>query len=194
MTTTWMVLVIVLWAAVLLLITLVLGLSRRTQDLAAALHQSSAPTRAAQTEVLGPRVGTFVELESEAQSLTVRGSPRSKRIVLFLNASCAPCHMFGDELIAAREDGFVFDGHDFVLVTDELGADFYRVLSPNEIVVQRTNEISRRLGINATPYGLAIDSTGRATWSGIASNFDDLLLMLASFDPTRDDGAPADFQ
>jgi hypothetical protein len=89
--------------------------------------------------------------------------------------------MLGDELIAAGEDGFVMVGSDLVLVTDELGAEFYRALGADEIVVQPANEISRQLGIIATPYGIAVDVSGIVRWSGIVGNFDDVLAMVAAF-------------
>lgn len=84
-------------------------------------------------------------------------------------------------LVAAREnDGFLSEGSDLVLVTDELGVDFYRTLGASEVLVQRTNEISDRLKINAAPYGLAVDASGIVRWSGVPYCLDDVRAMAAA--------------
>jgi hypothetical protein len=67
-----------------------------------------------------------------------------------------------------------------VLVTDDLGASFYGGLRASTVVVEPSSEISRALGIHATPYGLAVDATGVVKWSGVAGNFDDILSMAAT--------------
>ncbi|HEY3771992.1 MAG TPA: hypothetical protein VGL69_03285 [Solirubrobacteraceae bacterium] len=180
MTPVWMVLVAALWFAVALLLVMVLGLSRRVRDLSEAWAEDPVRPEHADGAALGPRLGSTVDLVPMSSPATV-GGPGRDRVVLFLNSSCGASHMLGDELIAAGEDGFVMVGSDLVLVTDELGAEFYRALGADEIVVQPANEISRQLGIIATPYGIAVDVSGIVRWSGIVGNFDDVLAMVAAF-------------
>jgi hypothetical protein len=180
MTSIWIMLVAGLWFAVALLLVMVLGLSRRVRELGEAGDEDRVRLEPADEVALGPRLGSTIDLVPMA-SPTAAGGHGRDRVVLFLNSSCGASHMFGDELLAAGEDGFVMVGSDLVLVTDELGAEFYRGLGADEIIVQPANEISRQLGIIATPYGMAIDASGVVRWSGIAGNFDDVLAMVAAF-------------
>jgi hypothetical protein len=179
MTGTWMALVIALWAVVLVLLVLVLGLSRRLQELSENSRQAPVPVLTGSAgSVRGPLVGSTIDLLPPSTP-GVDGEPAKHRIVLILNSSCGPCHMLGDEVIAAKEDGFVFDS-DLVLITDEFGAEFYGGLGAGTVIVEPSNEVSRSLGVNATPYGLAVDATGVVRWSGVAGNFDDVLSMAAA--------------
>jgi hypothetical protein len=180
MTSTWMALVIALWFVVAVLLAMVLGLSRRVRELSESRGESPVVIERDDGAVLGPRVGSTIDLAPLSSPARPGDEPRD-RIVLFLASSCGPCHLLGDELIAAAEDGFVLVGSDLVLVTDELGSEFYRGLGADEIVVQPKNEISRHLGIIATPYGIAVDAAGVVRWSGIAGNFDDVLAMVSAF-------------
>jgi hypothetical protein len=173
MTASWMALVIALWVVVLMLIALVLGLNRRVRELSEALA-GPAGLEDARAVVKGPEVGSIIELSA------AEGTQGRDRVVLFLSASCGPCHALGDEFAAARKDGFVLDGSELVLVTDELGADFYRALGADDVLVQPANEISRRLGVNAYPYGVAVDASGVVRWSGVPHHLDDVRSMVAA--------------
>jgi hypothetical protein len=178
MTGTWTALMLALWVVVAVLLALVLGLTRRVRDLETKRAGTAVVVAGADVATLGPVVGTTVDFPGARPRGTV-GTEARDRLVLFLNSSCGPCHLLGDEVIAARDDGFVFDS-DLVLVTDELGASFYLGLKASTVVVEPSNEISRALGIHATPYGLAVDATGVVKWSGVAGNFDDVLSMAAA--------------
>lgn len=178
MTGTWTALMLALWVVVVVLLALVLGLSRRVRDLEGSRTGGTVVVASAEVSTLGPMVGTRVDFPG-ASPRGIAGAEAKDRLVLFLNSSCGPCHMLGDEVIAARDDGFVLDS-DLVLVTDELGASFYGGLRAATVVVEPSNEISRGLGIHATPYGLAVDATGVVKWSGVAGNFDDVLSMAAA--------------
>jgi hypothetical protein len=182
MTTSWMALVIVLWVVVLVLVALVLGLSRRVRELSEGIAGVPAGLGDARAVIKGPEVGSIIELVPPGSSpLSAKEDIEGQdRVVLFLSASCGPCHGLGDEVVAARKDGFVFDGSELVLVTDEPGADFYQALQADEVLVQSTNEISRRLGINATPYGVAMDASGIVRWSGVPRRLDDVRSMVAA--------------
>lgn len=179
MTTSWMALVIALWVVVLMLIALVLGLSRRVRELSAGFAGGPAGLDAV---IKGPEVGSTIELAPPGSSpVSVEdGIEARDRVVLFLSASCGPCHALGDEIVAARKDGFVLDGSELVLVTDEQGADSYRELRADDVLVQPTNDISRRLGINATPYGVAMDASGVVRWSAVPHRLDDVRSMVAA--------------
>jgi hypothetical protein len=172
------VLVLGLWVVVVVLLALVLGLSRRVRDLEGNRIGRTVVVADGEISTLGPIVGSSVDFPGASRRGIV-GNEARDRLVLFLNSSCGPCHLLGDEVIAAREDGFVFDS-DLVLVTDELGASFYGGLRASTVVVEPSNEISQALGIHATPYGLALDRTGVVKWSGVAGNFDDVLSMAAA--------------
>jgi hypothetical protein len=178
MTGTWTALMVALWVVVVVLLALVLGLSRRVRDLETNRSGGTVVVKGAELSTLGPVVGSTVDLPG-ASPRGIAGIEARDRLVLFLNSSCGPCHLLGDEVIAARDDGFVFDS-DLVLVTDELGASFYGGLRASTVVVEPSSEISRALGIHATPYGLAVDATGVVKWSGVAGNFDDILSMAAT--------------
>jgi len=180
MTPVWIALMVALWFAVALLLVMVLGLSRRVRELGEGWGGDPVRLGPAGGAALGPLLGSTIDLAPMSAPATIGGRGRD-RVVLFLNSSCAASHMLCDELIAAREDGFVMVGSDLVLITDELGAEFYRGLGADEIVVQPANEISRQLGIIATPYGIAVNASGTVRWSGIAGNFDDVLAMVAAF-------------
>ena len=170
---------VALWLVVLVLIVLVLGLSRRVRDLSKRLDQRPVGGDDMDSPIRGPRIGSTLELAPVAK----RGEEGRDRIVLFLNSSCGPCHVLADELAAAREGGYLnlLAGTELVVVTDDLGAKFYGGLGADEVVVQPANDISTQLGINATPYGIAVDAAGVVRWSGIAGDFDDLLAMAAAF-------------
>lgn len=182
MTTSWMALMIALWVVVLVLIALVLGLSRRVRELSEGLAGGPAGLAGARAVIKGPEVGSTIELvpPSSSPMSTKEGTQERDRVVLFLSTSCGPCHALGDEIVAARNDGFAFNGSELVLVTDELGTDFYRALQADDVLVQPANEISRRLGINAAPYGVAMDASGIVRWSGAPHRLDDVRSMVAA--------------
>ncbi|MGH3599833.1 MAG: TlpA family protein disulfide reductase [Pseudonocardiaceae bacterium] len=172
-----MALVIALWVVVLGLIALVLGLSRRVRELSDRF--ASGP--AGQDMAKGPKVGSIIELAPPDSSRAAEDDIEAEaRVVLFLSTSCGPCHSLGDEIVAARNDGFALVGSDLVLVTDELGAEFYRELRADDVLVQPANEIARRLGINATPYGVAVDASGVVRWSGVPHHLDDVRSMASA--------------
>jgi hypothetical protein len=171
-------LVLALWVVVAALLALVLGLGRRVRDLEGNRAGGTMVVTRPEISTLGPVVGSRVDFPG-ASPPGIVGTEARDRLVLFLNSSCGPCHLLGDEVIAARDDGFIFDS-DLVLVTDELGASFYGGLRASTVVVEPSSELSRALGIHATPYGLAVDATGIVKWSGVVGNFDDVLSMAVA--------------
>lgn len=186
----WVTLIIVLWAVVAVLIVLVLGLSRRVRDLSAAWSpempaSGDGPRR---VTIGGPAIGSRFEFSPSGEPAAVQaGCERRDQVVLFLSTSCGPCRTLGESLVASRELDAALKDIERVLVTDEQGEGVYGGLPVTEVIVQREDEISRRLGINATPFGIATDSTGIVRWAGIPQSAEDVLAMATACGSARDD-------
>ena len=174
----WIVLIGVLWIVVLGLIVMVAGLSSRVRSLAAPGSSPEAPL------VLGPPVGRKVTLAPILSQL-VAESPGSGVILLFLHGTCGPCHTLWEQLTSADELAQQLDGIHPVLITDEPGQTIFVGSFTSDVLVQRDDEISHQLEVNASPYGLALDSAGSVRWSGLPNTVEDVLAMATALGRTN---------
>ena len=194
----WIIVVGLLWIVVVGLAVMVAGLSSRLLELTTAApsrHHAVAPPG---PFVVGPAVDVQLTLPA-ALSKPAREPDYAGEILLFLHASCGPCRAFWDELSGSDRLHVPLDGIRRQLVTDEEGEGIFAGSLMTDVVVQEDDEISRRLEINASPYGLALDSDGFVRWSGVPHTVEDLLAMAKALRRPREEllhsvwspGAPA---
>ncbi len=128
----------------------------------------------------GPRVGSDLKLPA-ALAATQPPVNATGAVILFLHASCGPCLSLWESLTAEGGD-LERDLPDLtrILVTDDHGESIFSGPPFNEVFVQHANEISREMNVGATPYGIAVDSSGVVRWSGIPHTTDDVLGMAAN--------------
>ena len=194
MSAAWVTLIVVLWTVVAVLIALVLGLTRRVRELSETWSAEGPASRHAPERLTigGPAIGSQFELSAPGEPAATEARHQGHdQVVLFLSSSCGPCRSLGEELVASKELDAALSGVARVLVTDEEGKGAYGGLPVTDVMVQRENEISRRLGINATPFGIATDSAGTVRWAGIPQGVEDVFAMAAACSEERDEGQMA---
>lgn len=171
----WIILIGVLWIVVLGLIVMVAGLSSRVRSLVPAAPGSTpeAPL------MLGPPVGSKLTLPPVLSQLAAE-SADSGVILLFMHGACGPCRTLWDQLTSS--DGLVQQLHGIhpALITDEPGEAIFVGSFTSDVLVQRDDEISHQLEVNASPYGLAVDSAGFVRWSGLPNTVEDVLTMATA--------------
>jgi hypothetical protein len=154
----WIIVVLVLWAAVVYALLVASGLSRR---LAQIEERADEPTRSQLDAIAaGPQIGEpLPELPGhpELGSARVAGSGW---ILLLVSSSCGPCLTLIESLEAAAAEGHLeraLADVDLIVVTDPAGEERARLVASARVVVQRTGEISDRLGVRVTPFAIAMD-------------------------------------
>lgn len=159
MSTPWIVLVAVLWAVVLVLVVLVLGLSRRVER----MQQDLTPSGGAAGFPAGPAVGERLPTSDQYRELLRSRETKQPRLLLFMHADCLACRGLADEIDATRgTDGqHVLGGGNVTLVTDEDGATIFDRLGIRQAVVEDYQSFKRALGVPGTPYAVALDAAER---------------------------------
>jgi hypothetical protein len=88
----------------------------------------------------------------------------ASHLLLFLGASCRPCHQIARELASAEAQLFQ---RLLIMVTGDpprLGDNIFELLGSvpgNHVAHDSTREIADRLGMPGTPFVYAVDPTGR---------------------------------
>lgn len=171
MTWPWVVAFIVLWATVVALTILVIGLLRRISP---ALEQAEQTLRA--SNVLesglapGSPAGAFTVWDAEGRAFTdadLRGEPS---IVVFVERGCDPCDDVASELSGLAEPATA--ARVFV-VTDASATESAMSLGPHVTVLHDADKSAARAFNNTVfPYGFALDATGILVARGIATSVD----------------------
>ncbi|MGO9956011.1 MAG: hypothetical protein ACLP50_08515 [Solirubrobacteraceae bacterium] len=183
----WIIVVGVLWVAVLALAVMVAGLSTRLRQFATdAANQPRAGAPQGSPFVVGPPIDIQLTLPP-ALSPTSQPDAASGAIFLFLHGSCGPCRSFWDTLSVPDELDLQLHGIRRTLITDHEGEALFASSMMTNTVVQVDDEISRALQINASPYGIALDSDGFVRWSGVPHTRDDLLAMAKALGRPREE-------
>lgn len=162
MSTSWIILVVGLWAVVLLLVVVVLGLSRRVEQLQAHGTAVDAPAGISQ-EVAGPAVGDHLPIPQQYRELLQMGHGGHPRLLLFMQAGCGPCVSLAAEVSESRraDEQHLLSGAQITLVTDKEGAKTFDHLGARLAVIDDFPNFSREIGVPGTPYAVTLDVTER---------------------------------
>lgn len=185
MSGSWVVAYVVLWVAVLLCTTVLIGVLRRvsvTLERAEELLSSAASGMV--LEGLPPRspLPTFEATTAEGDPFAdadVRGSPA---IFLFLDPGCGPCEALARELRASDDVPVAT-----IYVVLERSAEPTFDLGPApRVLYQENRAVSRAFRSSVTPNAIAIDSRGVVVARSIPNSLEELteLSVMAS----RSDG------
>ncbi len=158
----WIALFAALWAVVLFLLVLVLGLSRRIGILEAELGNGSSdrgPLDGA------PAVGDLLPLPKGHEEVRWGSRSGAGQVVLFLSPMCGPCLTLGERLkdLSGNDSGLpeALRDTEILIITDVGGEPIYGDLGIGaQLVTQSDSEIARELGIRVSPFGLGIDANG----------------------------------
>ena len=177
MPSSWVALIVVLWAVVIMLAVLVLGLLRRIQHLQPLSLPVAAP-RPAFTEprLAGPTLGQLAPVVAGYKDLVPNPTDDSARVVVFLNSTCGVCVKITEELrskSAYVDAPTYFDDVELVLVTGAIWAESLADLAPL-VVGQIDGQLSERWQIPGTPYAVAIDNDGTVRAASFVKEFADL--------------------
>jgi thioredoxin-related protein len=155
MTWPWIVLFVSLWVCVIGLGLLVLGLSQRLQQIERAVTVSPLQGGAPPHTNL---IGSLLHLPEPHTGLLPAGEGI---VLLFLSSRCAPCLRLGRELERELAADEVLREKlcrvRITIISDPAGESLYRpALGVMSLVSEPTGEISRALGVRATPFGIAV--------------------------------------
>ncbi len=175
MTPTWIALYCALWVAVVVLAALVLGLARRVELVSSV---ATVPARGHRRLLGGPGVGS----RFPATLGDVELGYGQERVVVFLSSSCGPCRGLAQSLFEAPATGADL-GLEVVLVTDPEGASAYADIGAARVVVELNREVSRQLGVNATPFAIAVDHSGAVKGTGVPHSWDELVGLAGKGSP-----------
>lgn len=168
----WVALIVVLWAVVIMLTVVVLGLLRRIQH----LQPSPLPAAAPRPTLSGPTLGRLVPVVDGYEELAPRPLDHRPRVVLFLSSSCGMCVKVAEGLrsrYACLDAPTCFDDVDLVLVTDPAGATSLADLA-SLVISQTDGKLSERWQIPGTPYAVAVGDDGIVRAASFVTDFVDL--------------------
>jgi thiol-disulfide isomerase/thioredoxin len=170
----WIGLFVALWAVVLLLVVLVLGLIRKVGMLQLA---QDVPSEVAPSSG-GPLSGKPAPGVPGFSQLTSAWDTSRSRVVLFLSSSCGPCRKLAGQLGEVAGDRYMVlpprEDVDLVVVTDPGGVELFDSLGAAQILVQSASEVSRAWSVPGTPFAVAIDAAGVVRRSAFANTADQI--------------------
>jgi thiol-disulfide isomerase/thioredoxin len=175
MTTPWIVALLSLWAIVLLIGLVLVGLMRRTSGV---LDEAESRLREVHHERLpgGLAPGTSVppiELKNASGSsfslAWLHGRPS---IILFMATDCPPCESLLAEL--SRSDFDSVGVGLFVIVEDSPEGRSLRLSDKATCLYQSDHEAFRAFRTSVTPHAFAIDAAGRITETMVPNSLNDL--------------------
>jgi hypothetical protein len=174
MTGPWLVAFVVLWALVLLLGVLVLGVLRRVAPILDRLEEQQQTVPGFGLPA-GTRVPAFEARDREGKAVDADAIPRPG-IVLFLEPGCRPCEKLVKEL---RSGAVKLDGVPLVFVAPD--TDEGRELVPpiGLLMLQTGRDISRAFQTSVTPHAFLIDADGRLSNQTIPESIADLNFLAA---------------
>lgn len=173
----WIVLFIVLWIAVLVLLTLVLGLSQRVN----AMEKRGLALVDEDPFAGMPAVGSHAPVDLPDGSL-LNSSRSESTVVLFLSSGCNPCQKLATALREAHlERGGLHEllAADVVVITDAPGVEMFEGTGAERVLVD-DGATARGFGIKATPAGVAIDAAGFVRGVGIPNGLADVESLAAA--------------
>lgn len=171
----WIALFVALWLVVLILLTLVLGLSRRFQALESKLAADSPVDLYEGT----PTVGTTLPLDGLRRG-PLEHEKFTGAVLLFLDAACVPCRALSEELAAAGEASLSeLIGSDVIVITGEGGTEIFGAMEPTSLITD-TGALKRSLGIHVSPFGLAVDSKRVVRAKKVLGGLDDVRALGAA--------------
>ena len=157
-----------------MLAALVLGLARRVELVSSV---ATVPARGHRRLLGGPDVGS----RFPATLGDVELGYGQERVVVFLSSSCGPCRGLAQSLFEAPATGADL-GLEVVLVTDPEGVSAYADIGAAR-VVELNREVSRQLGVNATPFAIAVDHSGAVKGTGVPHSWDELVGLAGKGSP-----------
>jgi methylamine dehydrogenase accessory protein MauD len=175
----WLVSYVVLWALVLALAALVVGLARQI----GSLHLRLGPRGALELDDEGPPLGSIPEaadLEAaDGDRLTV-GGPGAAEFLLFVSLDCTICEQVLPAVGALASEGsfaprVVVDGSG---EEAEMLAARRRLRAP----VLASPELARGYGVPGTPYAVVLDELGVVRAKGTVNNLEQVEGLVRTAD------------
>jgi hypothetical protein len=175
----WIVAFGVLSLVVVLLAALVLGLSARVISVLA--RAEALLNRMNLDEVFrGLEVGASLpEFTAEhVGGLPIEERPpASGRLLLFLDADCAPCR---DLVVALDREDVQLPLEKVAVLQPVEGSRLPSLPAGWTVLAQRDRKVSRALRVSATPYAYVVDGTNTVTAAGIPNSPPDLQRLVSS--------------
>jgi len=174
MTGPWLAAFAVLWALVLFLAVLVLGVMRRVVPLLDRLEEQrqTAPGFGLPA---GTKVPAFEALDREGELVGADAIPRPG-IVLFLEPGCRPCEKLAEEL---RSEAANLDGVPLVFVTPDTAEGRGLIPPAGTALLQSGRAVSLAFQTSITPHAFLVDTDGWLSGNTIPASVADLTLLAA---------------
>ncbi len=186
MTGPWLAAFVILWALVLLLALLVLGVLRRVVPLLDRLEEQQQTVPGLGLPA-GTRVPAFEAHDREGDAVTADAIPRPG-IVLFIEPGCGPCEKLAEEL---RSDAANLDGVPLVFVAPDTNEGRELVPPAGFVLLQSGHAISHAFQTSITPHAFLVDADGRLSEHTIPESVADLNLLAAQLGRKDAQGVPA---
>lgn len=176
MTAPWIVTVTALWALLLLVVVVQIGVLRKVMPLLESIDEERdqrwAPGSALdQGPPLGSPLPDFAGTTMDGTAVTAGHLRGRDVILLLLSGGCPPCEALVAEL---QREGTRMLEAGLVIVAD-LG-DGPRLTVPEDVdvVLQKDQQVSKVLLVSATPFALAIDASGVIRGTGFPNTMKQL--------------------
>lgn len=171
MTWPWIVGFIVLWAAVLVLMILMIGVLRRISPVLEQAEQTLRQSSLIEAGLApGSRVGQFTVWDADGVPVTEATLLGEPSVVVFVERGCQPCDVVESELSRLGDPGMPAR---VLVVTDASAAESVMTLAPHAAVLHDAERSATNAFSNTIfPYGFAIDASGTVVAKGIATSID----------------------
>lgn len=187
MSTPWAVAFVALWAVVILLAVVVLGLLRR---IGAVLERTEATITAAARSVGGARpvtkIGSFEVRNVDRAIVSSSELFSTGSVVLFMSAGCEPCRKLASELTGVTDtiDGVPL----YVLIEDSRVAREFPLPPRATVLYQVDSAASRAFANLVTPQAFAVDVGGEVIDVAVPASAQDIRRLASE---TRKGGVRA---
>jgi hypothetical protein len=177
----WAIVIVVLWAVVIGLVLVVLGVIRQLTPILERIASGQAQAvRPAQGPPIGEPLPEFTGRGSNGETVAAADLRDGPGLLLFLHSSCGPCRILADELSTADLGGLAAE---LTVVTDP--GDMGNLMLPAglRVVLQSDDEISEALGVRVTPFAIALDGRGTVRAKRAVNTLAQLTRLAATVSP-----------
>lgn len=177
----WAIAVISLWAVVVALAIVLLGILRQAVP---ALERATAvlsTTAGAGSMVLGPGAGTRLPL-ALLGDIGAEATGHSRSVLLFMTPGCGPCKSLAEEMSRTDLSGMAAR---LLVITGPDGRAELGIPGDVPIVPERGREISEPFSVSATPFAIAVDREGIVQAARVPQTLADVVgLALGATQPS----------
>ena len=173
----WLVLFVLLWAVVVVLAVMVLGLSARLTSLQMAVGLATGGAPRLQL----PSRGMVLPPTDRRHELVAQPAGDGLLVLLFLSPTCGPCLELAKRLAAAEPEECVLalQGTKLGVVTDDVESRVFAAGGAiSHVIPDGDSAIARDLGIGVTPFAMVVDPEGVIQETGSPGSLADVALMV----------------